>query len=55
MIKGTQCKRLAKTFQMAYISVGDLLRNEVAKGSALGAEITTAMREGSMVSMVSSL
>ncbi|RKP27191.1 adenylate kinase-domain-containing protein, partial [Syncephalis pseudoplumigaleata] len=50
--KGTQCAKLAKTFQMAHISVGDLLRNEVARGSDLGAEITEAMREGSMVSML---
>ncbi|KAI8052468.1 adenylate kinase-domain-containing protein, partial [Syncephalis plumigaleata] len=49
--KGTQCEKLAKTFQLAHISVGDLLRNEVAQGSALGAEITAAMREGNMVSM----
>ncbi|KAI9592930.1 adenylate kinase-domain-containing protein [Syncephalis fuscata] len=49
--KGTQCAVLAKTFQLAHISVGDLLREEVAQGSKLGAEITAAMREGKMVSM----
>jgi adenylate kinase len=49
--KGTQCARLAKALNLTHISMGDLLRQEVAEGSPLGEEITAAMREGIMVSM----
>jgi adenylate kinase family enzyme len=34
--KSTQCKRLAKELGYTHLSSGDLLREEVARGTALG-------------------
>ncbi|MGC8916152.1 MAG: adenylate kinase [Thermoanaerobaculum sp.] len=47
--KGTQAKRLAKTFNLLHISTGDLLREEVAKGSELGQEAASFMQKGELV------
>ncbi|RKP08502.1 adenylate kinase-domain-containing protein [Thamnocephalis sphaerospora] len=49
--KGTQSAILSEELQLTHISMGDLLRQEVAEGSELGEEITAAMREGLMVTM----
>lgn len=47
--KGTQAKRVAETAEIAHISTGDMLREEVKSGSALGAEAKAYMDEGKLV------
>lgn len=47
--KGTQCARLADEFKLAHLSTGDLLRAEVAKGTAEGQTIAAIMKEGRLV------
>ncbi|KAI8821851.1 adenylate kinase-domain-containing protein [Fimicolochytrium jonesii] len=49
--KGTQCVRLAKEFNLAHLSTGDLLRAEIDTGSAIGHEVEGIMKEGKMVPM----
>ena len=49
--KGTQCERIVRDFGFKHLSAGDLLRNEVASGSALGVECETLMKEGKLVPM----
>ena len=34
--KGTQAKLICKKFSLDHISTGDILRNEISKGSNLG-------------------
>jgi adenylate kinase family enzyme len=46
---------LAKEFNYAHLSVGDLLRDEVAKGTLLGKELEGLMKEGKIVPAVSYL
>lgn len=53
--KGTQCLKLAKDYNYAHISAGDVLREEVAKGTSLGKELETLMKEGQMVSSETTL
>jgi len=47
--KGTQAKRVAGTAEIAHISTGDMLREEVKSGSALGAEAKGYMDDGKLV------
>ncbi len=47
--KGTQAKRVAAQAELAHISTGDMLREEVKSGSALGAEAKTYMDAGKLV------
>lgn len=47
--KGTQAKILAETLKLKHISTGDLLREEVAKGSPLGKEAKSFMDKGALV------
>jgi adenylate kinase len=47
--KGTQAKRIAAAFELLHISTGDLLREEVAKGSGLGLEAKDTMNRGELV------
>jgi adenylate kinase family enzyme len=47
--KGTQCARLADEFRLAHLSTGDLLRAEIAKGTAEGQTIAAIMKEGRLV------
>jgi len=47
--KGTQCARLVERFGMVHLSAGDLLREEVASGSALGREISAIIDQGQIV------
>lgn len=47
--KGTQAKRLAQTFSLLHLSTGDLLREEVSKGSELGRQATSYMQKGELV------
>jgi adenylate kinase len=47
--KGTQGARIAARYGVEHIAAGDILRAEVAAGSALGAEMSTYMRAGELV------
>jgi 5'-nucleotidase len=48
--KGTQCERIARDFHYKHLSTGDLLRDEVKSGSALGKELEGIMQSGGLVS-----
>lgn len=48
--KGTQAARLKDYLQVPHISTGDLLRAEVAAGSALGRQAKDVMARGDLVS-----
>ncbi|KAJ3288454.1 hypothetical protein HK104_008172, partial [Borealophlyctis nickersoniae] len=47
--KGTQCDRIVQQLQWAHLSTGDLLREEVKKGTDLGRSLEADMKEGKMV------
>jgi adenylate kinase len=47
--KGTQAERLQSDFNLAHISTGDMLRAQVAQGTALGAEAQRYMKAGELV------
>jgi adenylate kinase len=48
--KGTQASKLVTEKSLKHISTGDLLRSEIAKGSALGQEVKKVMDAGQLVS-----
>jgi adenylate kinase len=48
--KGTQSQKLASEHGLMHLSTGDLLRAEVAAGSALGQEAEAVMARGELVS-----
>lgn len=48
--KGTQAARLVKHYSIAHISTGDMLREEVAKGTELGNQAKSIMASGGLVS-----
>ena len=50
---GTQCARIVETLHWAHLSTGDLLRDEVKKGTELGKQLEADMKEGKMVPLVS--
>ena len=52
--KGTQCARIVEKFGFAHLSTGDLFRAEAEKGTELGQKISNIMKEGGLVSSVSS-
>lgn len=47
--KGTQASFLKHRFHIPHISAGDVLREEIASGSALGKKIATIINTGSML------
>lgn len=47
--KGTQSAKLLKTFPLYHISTGDVLRAEMASGSALGKQIAGIVNQGNLV------
>ena len=47
--KGTQCARLSKLYGYAHLSTGDLLRDELKSGSALGLSLEATMKAGGLV------
>ncbi|KAJ3313126.1 hypothetical protein HDV04_002443 [Boothiomyces sp. JEL0838] len=49
--KGTQCEKIAKEYNYLHLSVGDLLRNEAAKHTTTGHEISRLIAEGKIVPM----
>ena len=53
--KGTHCARVESDFHFAHLSTGDLLREEVDKGSPMGREMEETMRQGKLVPSVSCL
>lgn len=49
--KGTQCANIVKDYGYTHLSAGDLLRDEVASGSAVGKACSLLMKEGALVPM----
>ena len=48
--KGTQANNLVKDYNLHNVSTGDLLREEINKGTVLGNKIKTLIDKGSLVS-----
>lgn len=48
--KGTQSKLLIEKYNLAYISTGDILRNEIAHDTPLGREAKSVIEKGGLVS-----
>ena len=53
--KGTQCERIVNKYGFTHLSTGDLLRAEVASGSARGKELTAIMEKGELVPLVNTI
>jgi len=47
--KGTQCDKIVAKYGFTHLSTGDLLRDEVASGSARGKKLTEIMEKGELV------
>jgi adenylate kinase len=47
--KGTQSENLIKKYQLVHLSTGDLLRSQIAAGTALGLKAKTLMDQGILV------
>ena len=53
--KGTQCAKIVEKYGYCHLSSGDLLRAEVASGSARAKELQATMESGGLVTLVSYL
>ncbi len=49
--KGTQAETISKKYGLEHVSIGDLLRAEVASGSETGKIVEKYMREGALIPM----
>ncbi|EER09612.1 adenylate kinase isoenzyme, putative [Perkinsus marinus ATCC 50983] len=47
--KGTNCSRISRDFGYVHLSTGDLLRDEVTKGSQIGLEAKAIMEQGGLI------
>src|SRR6195952_1316346 len=47
--KGTQSQKLIEKYGLIHLSTGDLLRGEIAQGTALGMEAKKLMDDGKLV------
>ncbi len=47
--KGTQSERLIEKYRLVHLSTGDILRNEITNGTALGMEAKKLMDQGILV------
>lgn len=47
--KGTQAKHLTERYDVPHISTGDMLRDQIRKGTALGEEAAAYINEGNLV------
>jgi adenylate kinase len=47
--KGTQAKELAKRYGVPHLSTGDMLRENIAKGTPLGVQAAPIMKRGELV------
>ena len=47
--KGTQSQKLIEKYQLVHLSTGDILRNEITQGTALGLEAKKLMDQGVLV------
>ena len=48
--KGTQAKKLCEKYNLIHLSTGDLLRDEISRGTVLGIQAKTIMDSGVLVS-----
>lgn len=48
--KGTQARRLIDYYKLAYIATGDMLRDQIDKGTELGNKVKSVMASGGLVS-----
>ena len=48
--KGTQSSLIVKNFNLHQLSTGELLRNEIIKGTELGKQISSIINDGNLVS-----
>lgn len=48
--KGTQADKLSQHYGIPHISTGDLLRDQIAKGTELGKKVSKIMEDGGLVS-----
>ena len=48
--KGTQARKLVSYYKLAYIATGDMLREQIDKGTELGKTVKKVMAEGKLVS-----
>ena len=47
--KGTQAKELARLLELVHISTGDLFRDNIRAGSALGKRVEAVLASGALV------